>query len=60
MIKRITKTASDSSTESKMPETDEEWHNAMIEKSMVTYGNATAMQEKIKKHRQEKKSLLPI
>lgn len=47
--KKDNETASDSSTESKMPETDEEWHNAMIEKSMVTYGNATAMQEKIKK-----------
>lgn len=47
--KKDNETASDSSTESKMPETDEEWHNAMIEKSMVTYGNTTAMQEKIKK-----------
>lgn len=47
--KKDNENASDSSTESKMPETDEEWHNAMIEKSMVTYGNATAMQEKIKK-----------
>lgn len=33
----------------KAPETDEEWHRAMIDKSLVTYGNTTKMQEKIKK-----------
>lgn len=47
--KEDNKNAPDSAAESKMPETDEEWHNAMIEKSMVTYGNTSAMQEKIKK-----------
>jgi lysophospholipase L1-like esterase len=33
----------------KEPETDEEWHEAMIEKSLTSYGNVTKMQEKLKK-----------
>lgn len=40
---------SEATTESKLLESDEEWHEAMIEKSLVTYGNTTVMQEKIKK-----------
>lgn len=32
-----------------VPQTDEEWHEAMIEKSLTSYGNTSAMQEKIKK-----------
>ncbi len=33
----------------KLPETDEEWHQAMIETAMYSYGNTTKMQEKIAK-----------
>lgn len=36
-------------SESKAEKTDADWNNEMIEKSLVTYGNTTAMQEKIKK-----------
>lgn len=43
------KTSSEAAAESKLPETDEEWHDAMIEKSLVSYGNTTLMREKIKK-----------
>lgn len=32
----------------KIPETDEEWHTAMIEKSLYSYGNTTRMMNKIK------------
>lgn len=32
----------------KVPETDEEWHQAMIEKSLYSYGNTTRMMNKIK------------
>ncbi|MBR1764901.1 MAG: SGNH/GDSL hydrolase family protein [Ruminococcus sp.] len=43
----------DSSEESaepeKLPETDEEWHQAMIDKSLVTVGATAPMLEKIKK-----------
>lgn len=39
----------DSSEPEKLPETDEEWHEAMIKKSLVTVGDTTAMQAKIKK-----------
>ncbi len=35
--------------EEKLPETEEEWHEAMIEKSLYSYGNTTKMQEKIQK-----------
>lgn len=31
----------------KLPETDEEWHDAMIAKSLTSYGNVTKMQEKL-------------
>ena len=31
------------------PKTDEEWHDAMIDKALTSYGNTTAMQDKIKK-----------
>ena len=33
----------------KLPTTPEEWHDAMISKSLVSYGNTSKMQEKIKK-----------
>lgn len=33
----------------KIPETDEEWHDAMIEKSLWSYGNTTRMMNKINK-----------
>lgn len=33
----------------KIPETDEEWHNAMIEKSLWSYGNTSRMINKINK-----------
>lgn len=36
------------SVEEKLPETDEEWHKAMIDKSLTSYGNVTKMQEKLK------------
>lgn len=35
------------SVEEKAPETDEEWHKAMINKSMTSYGNTTRMMNKI-------------
>lgn len=40
----------DSSSEAaeKTPQTDEEWHAAMIDRSLVSYGNVTKMQEKLK------------
>jgi lysophospholipase L1-like esterase len=37
-----------SSAEEKLPETDEEWHQAMIDKSLTSYGNVSKMQEKLK------------
>ena len=33
----------------KTPETDEEWHDAMLKKALFSYGNTGKMQEKIKK-----------
>ncbi len=39
----------ESSEPEKLPETDEEWHQAMINKSLVTLGATAPMQEKIKK-----------
>lgn len=41
-------TADTSSEEEKLPETDEEWHTAMINKSLTSYGNVSKMQEKLK------------
>lgn len=35
------------SAEEKLPETDEEWHDAMIAKSLTSYGNVKKMQEKL-------------
>lgn len=32
----------------KLPETDEEWHKAMIDKSLTSFGNSSKMQEKLK------------
>ena len=31
-----------------LPQTDEEWHKAMIDKSLTSFGNVTKMQEKLK------------
>ena len=39
----------ESSGESKTPETDEEWQQAMLEKAMVSYGNTELVQNVIKK-----------
>ena len=36
-----------SSAPEKLPSTDEEWHAAMIEKSLTSFGNVTKMQEKL-------------
>ena len=40
---------SSSSQAEKMPETDEEWTQAMYDKAMVSYGNTSMMQNVIKK-----------
>jgi lysophospholipase L1-like esterase len=45
----VAEVSSTESAEEKLPETDEEWHEAMIEKSLTSYGNVTKMQEKLKK-----------
>lgn len=37
-----------SNIEVKLPETDEEWHQAMINKSLTSYGNTTRMMNKVK------------
>ena len=37
-----------SSEPEKLPETDEEWHRAMIDKSLTSFGNVSKMQEKLK------------
>lgn len=37
------------SEEEKLPQTDEEWTKAMLEKSLYSYGNTTRMMNKIKK-----------
>lgn len=42
-------TAETTAQTTKEPETAEEWHQAMLEKSLVSYGNVNRMQEKIKK-----------
>lgn len=34
--------------EQKPPETEEEWHQAMIDKSLTSYGNVSKLQEKLK------------
>lgn len=39
--------ADESQAEEKLPETDEEWHEAMIAKSLTSYGNVSKMQEKL-------------
>lgn len=41
-------TASATEETEKLPETEEEWHRAMIEKSLYSYGNTTRMMNKIK------------
>ncbi|MBR1385063.1 MAG: SGNH/GDSL hydrolase family protein [Ruminococcus sp.] len=40
---------SDNASSEKLPETDEEWEAAMLERSLVSYGNTTPMKEKIEK-----------
>ncbi|MDO4944310.1 MAG: SGNH/GDSL hydrolase family protein [Ruminococcus sp.] len=41
--------AEESSAVEKIPETDEEWHQAMLNKAMVSYGNTYMMQDVIKR-----------
>ena len=41
--------AEEGSEPEKLPETEEEWHQAMIDKSLVTVGATAPMLEKIKK-----------
>ncbi|MBO5448050.1 MAG: SGNH/GDSL hydrolase family protein [Ruminococcus sp.] len=41
--------AESSSEPEKIPETDEEWNDAMLKKAMVSYGNTSMMQNVIKK-----------
>ena len=45
--KKAAATAAEEKPE-KQPETDEEWHEAMIDKSLTSYGNVSKMQEKLK------------
>ena len=47
--KAESKVESSSSQVEKMPETDEEWTQAMYDKAMVSYGNTSMMQNVIKK-----------
>jgi acyl-CoA thioesterase-1 len=47
--KAESKAESSSSQVEKMPETDEEWTQAMYDKAMVSYGNTSMMQNVIKK-----------
>lgn len=47
--KAESKAESSSSQIEKMPETDEEWTQAMYDKAMVSYGNTSMMQNVIKK-----------
>ena len=47
--KAESKAESSSSQVEKMPETDEEWTQAMYDKAMVSYGNTSMMQNDIKK-----------
>ena len=44
-----TSSPASSEAEEKLPETDEEWEAAMLEKSLVSYGNPTLVKEKIAK-----------
>lgn len=46
---KVTSSKTVDSVADEQPETDEEWHNAMIKKSLYTYGNSSLVQEKIKK-----------
>ena len=46
--KAESKAESSSSQVEKMPETDEEWTQAMYDKAMVSYGNTSMMQNVIK------------
>ncbi|WP_294408428.1 SGNH/GDSL hydrolase family protein [uncultured Ruminococcus sp.] len=41
--------AAESSEAEKLPETDEEWNQAMLDKAMVSYGNTSMMQDVIKR-----------
>lgn len=47
--KEVSEGSSGEQAEEKLPETDEEWNKAMIDKSMTSYGNTTRMMNKIKK-----------
>lgn len=58
--KAESKAESSSSQVEKMPETDEEWTQAMYDKAMVSYGNTSMMQNVIKKAQSGKRSLWRI
>ena len=59
--KAESKAESSSSQVEKMPETDEEWTQAMYDKAMVSYGNTSMMQNVIKKAQSgEKTTVIPI